>query len=444
MLTRKICTLLLGIYLWIPNGVYATPEDKIKLYIQANYPQEFKLSTIQLQQLTWILDHKRRSYDMDMYVAKNSMHIEVVRALNRLYCLRLLKSGTKHDYDKFIAAQVSVGVTNPLSFNSFKKLSKHIQLLLPLDYTLLETATILSAVSLSVEATRLAQQIIGLHKNTNNNLEFISASVRANPNIYPITKQLVSENPTAIKLLYIVFPPQTNFRHMLYTEGGVGMFKYLRAMITHKYMNKEELDLWYAYWIINISGFRAHVMHDGSVYLTEPVYQVMTKLKSLLDIMLESPNYNPLIPYLEYRAELLGLHNLAYQDRLLVAHLGALMRLYTFEDGKQLIAGFDQLSKQQKYILADYFNSSLKNYDCLGTTYVPALFANMLVLLDGDIKQAIKIITPIYIRAIQINPRVSLSFNTLSSVANLKKIIHMDTAELVKLVRVAADGEVQF
>jgi len=447
-------TLALSLLL-VTNPLFATDTPditSIRAYINKTFANKINISEDQLQQLSWIVKHKRRTYEMDMYVNPNSIHIEITRALTRLYCLQLLKTGGRDSYNKFVAAQLSNKTPNILTFYSFAKLSKHIQQLSDLDYELIVTSTILSAVSLSSEASRLAQEVLNINHLSNDNLEFLAATLRANPNIYPIAAKTIQNNTDVKKLLYVLFPPQTNFRHMLYTEGGVDMFKYLRTMIKHQYIKRNDLDLWYAYWITHIAGFRGHVTHEGSIYLTEPVFHAMTKLKSEIYEMLESPNHEPLITYLEYRAELLGFAALPKNERWLLAHLGGLMRLYTIDDGKRLRISFMQLPANQKQLINNYFQKLFSGAHQLSPTYGPALFANSLELNGRNIEQIVQIILPFYCKAVNDyaviqqhsnhKAKTSLSFNKISATENVKKLLGLGLLNL-EHINIGADGEVR-
>ena len=60
------------------------------------------------------------------------------------------------------------------------------------------------------------------------------------------------------------------------------MFNSLRTMIAHGYINRSDLELLCASWIVNTAGFRGHILQSGSVYLTEPVAQSILKLQTLI------------------------------------------------------------------------------------------------------------------------------------------------------------------
>lgn len=435
----------------ISCGSLANESESLHNYIERNFPKHLQISDAQVEQLSWIIGHKKRSYDMDAYVLDPNVHIEIVRALTRLYCFQLLKSGTQQDYLNFIAAQMDAKVSSPLTFNSFKKLSRHIQRLNSVDHELLETATILSAVSLSDHAYKLAQGLVNIDNSANDNLAFLTTTVRIEEDIYPLIKQISSDHQMAKKMLYILFPPQTNFRHMLYTEGGVSMFKYLRSMINHQYLSAEEMNLWYAHWVINISGFRGHVSHDGSLYLTEPVFQSMDKLFVLTKEMLQIPNFNPLIPYLEYRADLLGYNTLPDEQRLFLAHLGAMLRFYNSEQGKKLYDAFYKLPASLRKELQSQYFRDMNDYQSNAATYFPALLNNMMQYSSGDINLTLKIALPLYITAREqyskmikscaLQPGTVISFNELSAQKNIIKLVGSDSDNPCQIV-ISGTGEV--
>jgi hypothetical protein len=399
-------------------------------YIQHTFPASFKISDLQISQLAWTLQHKTYTYDADLLVTNQQLHVEIPRTLTRLYCASLLQNGSKKAYAQFVAAQMRAGVKQPLSFATFVKLSKHVQKLTRADYLILENCAILSAISLTKPAADTAKRMIDIERISNDNLEFLSATLRIPSNIYPIMAQVQHDPITARKLLCIIFPPQTNFRHMLYTEGGIGMFKYLRRMIQHGYIDQAGLDLWYAHWIVSLAGFRGHIDQHGSLYLTEPVAQAMFELKKHIDEMLSAPNYDPLTPYLEYRASLLGLTHLPVAQRLTVAHLGALLRLYTVADGQQLHASFLRLPLKEQRMFSAHFARGLVDSTQITPTYAPALFGNGMILSKGDLDLVVQSLLPIYNRvlqqAVQQQIKAAVSFNDLSAQHNLRKLLAKD------------------
>lgn len=410
------------------GGVIADEIDLIRTTVSNNFPATFNVSEDQLVQLSWALNHKNRTYDMDFAVEDDSgIHIEIHRALTRLYCAQLLRIGSVDAYNNFIAAQLELGIAQPLQLSSFMKLSKHIQQLPADDYELIEAATILTSVSLTKPASDLARRIIAADFKETDSLDFLSYTLRDSKNFYPITWNILNKSANSKRLFYVLFPPHTNFRHMLYTEGGIGMFNYLRSMIAHGYINRNDLDLWYAFWIVNIAGFRGHIQHNGSLYLAEPVADAMDKLKALVYEMLENPTYDPLLPYLEYRAKCIGFAHLPRDERLFISHLACLLRIYNITDGQRLYASVTSLPISERYAVMQEFQKGLHDNMHVYATHVPALFGNALYIENGNIEKVIAKILPKYNKILlqyrNDKAEGTLCFNELSAMKNLELLL---------------------
>lgn len=363
------------------------------------------LTEVEQQQLAWLNDHKGRCYDMDQHVCNSEAHIEISRAKTRMRCLELLRAGDRQAYNEFVGAQNN----DRLSLATFNKLSAYVADLKEDEYLILRKAVILNAVSLTGKAKVLVPQF----DIPNNSLEFSAAMVRATD----------SE-----RKLYIIFPPQTNFRHMLYAEGGNNMFASLQNMIQLGYMQQRELDLWFANWIVNIAGYRGHINQHGSIYMHEPLAQAMLHLKALLDNMLISPQYSVLDQYLEYRSQLLGLQDLDPEVRVTLAHLGAIMRLYNPQEGRRLYNAYLKLSPVLKNQLVDFFNNRIHKKTYI--THAPAMFANGMDLTTGDIELVVAKLVPVYAQAINLSEK-TVSLNTLSSAKNVSTLLAQQHAELM-------------
>lgn len=437
-----ICIILL---LLLNNNVLANEQDIIRNYIKQNFPANFIVNDAQISQLTWILRHERQTFDMDPIVGKPDLHVEISRALTRLYCARLLRDGSRNAYNNFVQAQIDMHVNNPLTFTSFNQLARHIQQISAQDYALLETATILSAVSMSKAAAQLAHQAMHNVIDVNDNLEFLAITLRGKNNIYPLADQMSFTNEAAHKIFYVLFPPHTNFRHMLYTEGGIGMFNYLRAMIAHKFIDKNMLDLWYAHWVINIAGFRGYVNQHGSIYLNENVVQAMEHLRMLIYTMLDDPNFDPLMPYLEYRAKLLGFERLPNDKKWFFTHVGCLLRLYNITDGKRLYDNLTNLSENDIQFLQNSYINGLQDNTQIIHTHVPALFANA-IALTNDLNLVITKLLPVYNNILKQHAELKLtnriSFNNLCATQNLQRLLNKNAAKQQRFV-ITVDGQIE-
>lgn len=423
----------------------ANEHQKIRTYIQQKFPPEFVLNDAQISQLAWAFQHDKHTNDFDLWVQDPDFYVEISRALTRLYCAQLLRAGTIDAYNHFVAAQLAANNHAPLSLSGFNKLAQHVQALSASDYALLETAAILSAVSLSKPAEKIAQQAMDVSPVLNDNMGFLAATLRNGINIYPLTARIMQDSTAARKLLYILFPPQTNFRHMLYTEGGIGMYSYIRSMIAHGFIDCTNLDLWYAHWIINIAGFRGHVAQSGSLYLNEEVAQSMLTLKGLVYEILEQPSFDPLVPYLEFRAKNLGFSHLPQEEKLFYAHLGCLMRLYNIEDGQKLYNSLQKISANKLNAIKRHFMHGLHEPQQVTHMYVPALFGNALKYTQGDLDHVVTQILPAYDAILQQaarqNIHVALSFNQLSATKNIVQLLDKNAVEEQRF-KILKDGTV--
>lgn len=421
--------------LWIFAALaIANDKELITSYVKKNFPQDFRITANQIKQLNLAIDHVRPTQDMDAKINVDMGFIEIGRALTRLYCAQLLRNGNHAAYRQFVDAQLQTNRKHILSFANFTKLSQHIQNLSENDYNLIETAAILSAVSLAKPTDNKIENIAH-DKDT-----FLAMVVRNNSDFYPLlTDALQNNNEDIKKMLYVLFPPQTNFRHMLYTENGVGMFKYIRMMIKQRFLDKHGLDIWYAHWMINIAGFRGHVAQNGSMYLNDVTAESMQYLYQLITKMLDSPNFNPLIPYLEYRANLLGLNDLPEEERLFITHIGCLLRFYDKEEGVCLRNAMNKVPKASTQYAREYFIKGLQDQNQIVHTHVPALFGNALQATNGDLEQVLQTILPAYNSVIKNTPvgyKLELVFAKLCSAPNIARLLQEPAPKL----KLANDG----
>ncbi len=418
----------LVLFICMHSCAMAKPIEEIYNFIQKKYADTLTITQAQVEQLSWAYAHVSPTNDLDLFCDVEKNFIEIARALNRIYCAKLLRTGNIESYNRFVRAQIESGAKDVLKFATFNEFGKHIQQLTKRDYELLETAIILSAVSLSNTAANLNSSV-NFVEIANDKMDFLASSIRQNSYQYP----LINHNQHDYKLLYISFLPHTNFRHMLYTEGGIDMFTCLRHMIMHGFIDKEKLDFWYAYWLINISGYRGHVNHNGSLYLHEHTAQSTRKLKELIYKMLEFANINPLFEYLEYRAQMLGFTNLPTEDKLFITHIACLLRIYDADNGKKLSSVIHSIDNENLNNIREYFSTSLYKECRLLYTHVPAFLNNSLSLLQGDMQSMLTMILPVYNQIIKISQNLQLStisFEKLATNPNIKRILQTPIDQL--------------
>jgi len=423
-----------------------TFEQQIQAFVSETYKESYStlLSESEIKQLAWLKGNLYQTNEknvvylelMQKEPPQDRALQEVKRAISRIYNLELLKQGGPEAYKAFIFAQQAAKLPDILSPASFESLSKNIQQLDKDAYQALRVATLLSSVTLSIPAKEQAAprlQAKGMPMPVDS-VEFMATTIDHCPDIYPLVKTLSEQGFSYLKM---AFPYRTHFRHMMYTEGGLGMFEALKNKIQAKQLDQAALGFWYAYWMINITGFRGHLNPQGSVYLSENTFRAMTTLKTFLDEYIQNPSSNILRKYLEARSEWVGLGAVKNKDKQLVlAHMAAMLRLYTHESGLALLQGFDAIPESiQNKILIQYTSSlSLTQAQEPTPTYAPALFANALDALKGDIVQTVKIFLPIYASTLEnyrnlrkenkIAPNIPLNFNSLAAAPIVKMIIN--------------------
>jgi hypothetical protein len=170
------------------------------------------------------------------------------------------------------------------------------------------------------------------------------------------------------------------------------------------------------------------VLHNGSIYLTEPIATAMSKLKYLIYEMLDNPTYDPLLPYLEYRAKCLGYEHLPRDERLFFAHLACLWRLYDVSAGQRLYVSVSNLPMASRYAVMREFYNGLQNATHVYSTYVPALFGNALYITNGDIEKVALKVLPAYNKLLlqhhKNNTDSTLCCNELSAMKNIEMLLN--------------------
>lgn len=241
-------------------------------------------------------------------------------------------------------------------------------------------------ITISDKAKALAKQSAFLFSPDSE--KFVTDVVSQCPQIYPLYTELESEAQQALPYAFL---KDSHGRHMLYTEGGNNMFAELQTRIKNKALTKQQYELWFSRWVINIAGFRGHEEPAGSIYLTQNKANCIFALKQELDKLWQDPAYDVLKGYLTIRAEWLGVNN------IFLAHVGSLMRLHNKAEGEELQKWFNGLSAdvQKSHLEAFY---QLRYSTIMTPTYEPAVLDN-LKALGCTISEAITIHTQIKLAA---------------------------------------------
>ena len=448
---KSLARILFPMMMMVTENILAKDHiTTLKNYIKTTYGHELMISDAQIRQLSWVMDNPQATPEMDHYKIKG-IHKEVPRALSRLYNLQRLRSGTKEDFEKFIAPQKDIKDLNEekaekpeaLSFESFRQLSAAIRPMDDYHYEGLAAAAIISAVTLSPTAIQKARLIPDL-KIPTGSVTFLAATAPEAGKIYPLARALNKRFNTGNHLFEVAFMPDSHLRHMMYNEGSLAMYKHIDRGLANGSVSRDELRFWYYHWVINIAGFRGHLAPKGSLYLTQNTYNAMTAVKTVLDqIGSGEKAFNPIRAYLAKRTEWLQLekHTRNTNEQLALASLAASLRLFSPEQGKQLYQAFRQLSPADQKRWGAYSQYQFTNTRTPAPTYAPALFANAVV--EAGLADTVVKALPLFLDVIDeeqkmrknghLSLQVPVSFRKLSQQQQVDRLLHQPLKGIVTI-----------
>ncbi len=405
--------------------------DPIRQYIQKHFEGRLDITQEQIEQLSWVLDNPISTPELSEQIPSIPIHREVPRALSRLYCLQLLRRGSHEDYETFIRPQVNPEAPK-LTEASFRQLSREIARLDSVSYEVIQAAAILDAVTLSPEARKRATNVLG-KPFPEDTVDFLSVTAPYAEKIYPLARSIITNHPSAARLFEVVYLPHSHLRHMMYNEGSLSMYTVLNTGIQNKSISKNDLNLWYDHWVVNIAGFRGHSEPAGSVYLTQNTWRSMNQLKLLLDRLFREPKMNPMQAYLQKRGQWLHLNTLTRNPNefLALASLGASARLFTPAEGRELYASFKGLPENEQKQWVQHSRRQLTALDTPSPTYGPAVYANAIAVagLSETVRTVLPVMLGVYEAADQMRTEgrlaadVPLSFRDLAQEPMLKHIL---------------------
>lgn len=368
----------------------------IQDHLKEKYDNLKIMTESEMDQLSWNAISKTTTSEGDVIV-KVPPHVEVVRCTSRLYNLELLRQGKITHLD-FIAAQPKdKPYSPPLSESDYEILTQRFEGYDELKHETLRVATVISSVY-SEKAKQEANRVLGVGKWSEDSVEFFADAfkdIEKAKQMFPLVNKLFEKykNPADQKriqaYLQTAFSHATHYRHMLYTEGSSKMFRQFLTDFKAGKITRDTFNFLISYWTINIAGFRAQMdkLVKGSSYLTANTFKGMRALEKQLERVFTEPDVTEaqiLEAYLDERAAFLQLDALeergevlkgvtfAPEEKRFLAHVGAMMRLYTPEEGGVLALGYKRIPDAYKANYAKlYFN-----YDLATPTYGPAVFQN--------------------------------------------------------------------
>lgn len=400
MSTKTLPWVSLAVLLLASPAIMAENHlDPIRQYIHEHFSDRLEITQEQIEQLSWVLVNPVMTPEISTPLTSAPIHPEVPRALSRLYCLQLLRNGSHEDYEDFVAPQTDPDAPR-LTEVSFQQLSREITELDPVSYEVIRATAILDSVTLSPEARKRAAKALD-KPDPEDSVDFLSATAPYAGKIYPLAHSIITKHPSAARLFEIVYLPHSHLRHMMYNEGSLSMYTVLNTGIQDKSISRNDLNLWYDHWVVNIAGFRGHSEPAGSVYLTENTWRSMNQLKLLLDRLFMEPKMNPMQVYLQKRGQWLHLNTLTRNpdEFFALASLGATARSFTPAEGLELYASFKSLPENEQKQWIQHSRRQLTALATPSPTYGPAVYANAIAI--AGLPETVRKVLPVMLRVYQ-------------------------------------------
>lgn len=373
------------------------------------------------------------SYSKQLFGQK---YIEFDRTIMTIYCLQLILDGSDKAYETFTEAQ---SASVKLSKESFNTLHLQGQSLLKSKWEglselqmaqAMETALVLGDIGKSEKARALFKPYKIEAPDHDDFHGEVMQVLKTHPEMCPSFARL----PAAAKKLLVETANLAHYGHITHLEGGTEMFTGLKK---NSRVLKDFTMLSFDLFVhtCDVAGALGHVDNQSSLVYTEPSHLAMQAMGDALKILskpkkMEIDAYNA---YLKVCASWLGLSSTDKYDRVL-ARIGAMLRLFTAEEGRVLKKAMLDLDSNTRDKIALALDIKEKESLNLRTpTYIPAVLVNLSKnseLGTSKEKRLVKAITiglPFIARILEqhkklvvsgkIDPKIPLCFNVAAGIA---------------------------
>jgi len=303
-----------------------------------------------------------------------SHYPEFERTIATLVNFYLLMDGSDQAFDRFIEAQQP---EEALTRERFNALHTYVAGVVANDGAIIkviEADLILGDMGKTPKARALARAYSIGEKDQD---IFLSECLKKCPQIFPTFEKL----PFSLQSDIRESSGLVHFGHVTHLEGGPEILKKLKGsnIVAN---NRRAFDLLMITYMLDVSGARAHEANRGSKSFTNKTFLAINGMREALYRLVKESESNALSSYVDFRAKLLGLESGTKEGRLL-GRMGAMMRLFTREEGQALKTAYQRLKKEQKAVLEQAFDP-LRIREERTPTYVPAVFVNF---LDTAVKE---------------------------------------------------------
>ena len=349
-------------------------------------PQWVKKKMDEYPELSWLLDEKvehtqeggaSQKGESWSRALKGSHYPEFERTIATLVNFHLLLDGSDEAFKRFVESQPS---QEALTRENFQKLHTFVQEVLAAQdegSKAVEVDLILGDMGKTPEARRRAAEYSVDERDHD---IFLSICLKKCPEIFPTFSSISKKLQQALK----EGTGLIHFGHAVHLEGDLKMLDELKnSNIVAN--NPKAFDLQILAYMMDVSGARAHEDNRGAKSFTNNIFLAINGMKEALSKLATQTPKEALSYYVDFRANLLGLDPSKQENRVL-ARLGAMMRLFTPEDGQILEESYHLLADDQKKAVERTFNPFTARKERT-PTYIPAVFVNF---LDSAMKQSMQ------------------------------------------------------
>jgi HAD superfamily hydrolase (TIGR01509 family) len=362
-------------------------------------------------------------------------YVEFDRTIMTLYCLKLILNGSDNSYHAFTAAQPAEAKLTRESFHVL-----HLQGLSLLKSKwkgmselqiahAMETALVLGDIGKSEKARGIFKPYGAAAPDQDDFYGEAMHIMQSHPELCSSFARL----PSLAKKLLIKVANLAHYGHVTHLEGGAGMFSKLKKS---QIPMLDPIALSFDLFIhtCDVAGALGHVdSHSSLAYneLTHIALQAMGKAVRILSDP-QKDEWDAYNAYLETRASWLGLDAGEQPDRIL-ARIGAMLRLFTPEEGKILREAMSEFDDDMRNCIMMQLDVQREDQIVKTPTYVPALLVNLSNNVDlGTAKEerlfkAVALGLPFIARVLKqyremlaegkIDPDIPLNFNKVAGIA---------------------------
>lgn len=362
-------------------------------------------------------------------------YIEFDRAFMKIHCLRLILDGSDKAYQTFTSAQPQ---NDKLSYSSFQTLHSQGQKLLESRWgglseckmaQALETALVLGDIGKSEKARALFKPY---DISAPDHDDFYGEAIpimKQHPDLSPSFERL----PAAARQLLVKVSNLAHYGHISHLEGGSGMFTKLKES---SIVATDPIALAFDLFIhtCDVAGALGHVNNQSSLVYTETTHRAKQAMAEAVRVLADpdKTENDAYEAYLTVRASWLGLNSKDRIDRVL-ARIGAMLRLFTPQDGVVLKEAMNHLDENMRDRIVEQLDVLQKNLPTRTPTYMPAVLVNLAnnpqlgqskeVRLVNAITLGIPFITRVLERHQEllaegkIDPAIPLNFNKAAGIA---------------------------